>query len=192
MTTLFGLVPLFADRKEGADLLSRVAAGSTSALAAVYDAHADRVYAFARRLVGEEAAAEDLVHEVFIALPSAASRYRGDASIRTFLLSIAHNLARHHVRAAARRRAAMGRLAIVTETLSESADAHTHRKELAARLQHALDQLPLDQRMAFVLCEVDEQTAPEAAAIVGAPVATVRTRLFHAKKKLRDLLEEQT
>lgn len=190
MASLLGILPLFGERNESVDLLSRVASGSPSALAAVYDAHAERLYAFSRRLVGEDAAAEDLVHEVFLALPSAASRYRGDASLRTFLLSIAHNHARHYVRAASRRRAAMTRFEEESASShAESPDEDAERRQLAARLQRALDQLPLDQRVAFVLCEVEEQTSTEAAAIVGAPEGTVRTRVFHAKKKLRELLE---
>ncbi len=63
--------------------------------------------AFAKRLVGETAATEDLVHEVFVTLPKAIRGYRGDSSLRTFLISIAVNHARHHVRAAVRRRRAM-------------------------------------------------------------------------------------
>jgi RNA polymerase sigma-70 factor (ECF subfamily) len=70
-------------------------------------------------------------------------------------------------------------------------DREAERRQLANRLQRALDALPLDQRIAFVLCEVEEQTSAEAAAIVGAPEGTVRTRLFHAKKKLREALDEE-
>ena len=58
-------------------------------------------------------------------------------------------------------------------------------------LTRALDDLPLDQRVAFVLCEVEERTSREVAEIVGVPEATVRTRLFHAKKKLRVLLQAE-
>jgi RNA polymerase sigma-70 factor (ECF subfamily) len=68
---------------------------------------------------------------------------------------------------------------------------NAERTELARALQRALDELPLDQRVAFVLCEVEERTSREISTIVGAPEATVRTRLFHAKKKLRALLENQ-
>jgi RNA polymerase sigma-70 factor (ECF subfamily) len=191
MTATFGIVPLLGERDEGSRLLARVASGSASALAAVYDAHAERVYAFARRLVGDDAAAEDLVHDVFLALPAAASRYRGDASVRTFLLSIAQNQSRHHVRAAARRRAMLVRFEDEPRVPVAPPDREAERAELANRLQRALDALPLDQRIAFVLCEVEEQTSAEAAAIVGAPEGTVRTRLFHAKKKLREALDEE-
>jgi RNA polymerase sigma-70 factor (ECF subfamily) len=65
------------------------------------------------------------------------------------------------------------------------------RKRLAAKLWAALDELPIDQRVVFVLCEVEQRTSVEVAAIVGAPEGTVRTRLFHAKRKLREALEDE-
>ena len=64
----------------------------------------------------------------------------------------------------------------------------TYRRELGARLAAALDELPLPQRVAFVLCEVEELTSAQAAVVADAPEATIRTRLFHARRRLRDLL----
>ena len=66
-----------------------------------------------------------------------------------------------------------------------------NRASLARALTAALDKLPLDQRVAFVLCEVEERTSREVAEIVGAPEGTVRTRLYHAKQKLREELERK-
>lgn len=170
------------------DLVDRLRRGEVGAIGEVYDRHHGAVRAFARRLVGDAATAEDLVHEVFVTLPKAARRFRGDSSLRTFLISIAVNHARHHVRAASRRRAAMERYA-------EARHAHavpgmsSERLELAELLSNALDRLPLDQRVCFVLCDVEGHTSVEASAIAKVPEATVRTRLFHARKKLRAMLE---
>ena len=55
----------------------------------------------------------------------------------------------------------------------------------------ALDRLPLPQRVAFVLCEVEELTSAQAVAITGAPEATIRTRLFHARRRLREWLTDE-
>ena len=63
------------------------------------------------------------------------------------------------------------------------------REQAASALTRALDELSHDHRVAFVLCEVEERTSAEVSTIVGAPEGTVRTRLFHAKKKLRESLE---
>lgn len=104
------------------------------------------------------------------------------------MISIAVNHARHYVRAAQRRRRALSAYGESRTTDSSDPEREARREELAELLTRALDALPLEQRVAFVLCEVEERTSGEAAKIVNAPEATVRTRLFHAKKKLRQAL----
>jgi RNA polymerase sigma-70 factor (ECF subfamily) len=64
------------------------------------------------------------------------------------------------------------------------------RAQLAAALTRALDALPLEQRVAIVLCEVEERSSAEAALIVGVPEGTIRTRVFHGKRKLREALTQ--
>jgi RNA polymerase sigma-70 factor, ECF subfamily len=172
-------------------LVARLRAGDLSALGEAYDAHHVHVRAFARRLLGDEGAAEDLVQETFLTLPRAVARFRGESSLRTFLVSIAVRHVSHHVRAAARRRLAMARLAREPHVSRPAPDEDMERRRLAAALLRALDTLPVDQRVAVVLCEVEGRTSAEAARIVGAPEATVRTRLFHAKRKLAVLLASE-
>ena len=186
---------LVSARDSQAGLLERLRRGEARAIAEVYDEHAGAVLGFARRLVGDDAAAEDLVHEVFVTLPAAIRSFQEASSLRTFLVSIAVNHARHHVRAAARRRSAMARFAdessVSSLNDSGSPEKDAMRVDLARALTHALDELPIEQRVAFVLCEVEERTSREVAEIVGAPEATVRTRLFHAKRKLREELSKR-
>jgi RNA polymerase sigma-70 factor (ECF subfamily) len=173
-------------------LIARLQRAEPAAVGEAYDQHHAAVRAFARRLVGDREEAEDLVHETFVTLPRAIQRYRGDANIRTFLISIAVNHAKHFVRAAGRRRAAMERLAKQSEPPpAQSPEQTATNRELARALARALDTLPLDQRIAFVLCEVEERSSREVAATVRAPEATIRTRLFHARKKLRAALEKE-
>jgi RNA polymerase sigma-70 factor, ECF subfamily len=174
-------------------LVERLRRGERAAVAEVYDGHQGALRAFARKLTGDAHVAEDLVHDVFVALPSAVKRFREDAALRTFLISIAVNHARKHVRAASRRRSAMERYAREPEGggIGGSPEGDAARKQLAGALSRALDKLPLDQRVAFVLCEVEQRTSREAAEVVDAPEETVRTRLFHARKKLRAILEKE-
>lgn len=172
-------------------LVLRLRRAEPAAVAEVYDAHHTAVRAFAKRLLGDAAAAEDLVHEVFVSLPKVSRNFRGDSSLRTFLISIAVNHARHHVRAAQRRRRAISAYGELPSADARDPEHEARRKELAELLTRALDTLPVEQRVAFVLCEVEERTSREAAEIVGAPEATLRTRLFHAKKKLRQALETE-
>lgn len=172
-------------------LVDRVADGDAQALAALYRQHHEAVRAFARRLLGNPSIAEDLVHDVFLAAPAAFRGYRRDSEVRTFLISIAVNKAKHHLRAASRLRRAVERFGDDPKAPPPlGPDEESERRELCSELQRALDQLPLEQRVAVILCAVEDRTAAEAAAIVGAPENTVRTRVFHAKRKLREILGE--
>jgi RNA polymerase sigma-70 factor (ECF subfamily) len=163
--------------------------GEVDAVAAAYDEHHAALCSFAKRLLADDHAAEDLVQDVFVVLPDLAHRLTAGASLRSFLLGIAANRARHHARARARRRKFAERLeheplapVLDPETLSE-------RRLLAARLESALETLPLDQRTTFVLKEIEGYAAKEVADILAIPEATVRTRLFHARQRLRAFLD---
>jgi RNA polymerase sigma-70 factor (ECF subfamily) len=173
-------------------LVDRLRAGDAGAIEMLYRQHHEAVRAFARRLLGHPDVAEDLVHDVFLNAPAAFGRYRGESTFRTFLVSVAVNKAKHYVRAATRRRRMIDRFAIEPERPpSAPPDETVERRELAEELQRALDRLPLDERVVVVLCEVEERTSSEVAAIVHAPEATVRTRLFRAKRKLRAMIDRE-
>jgi RNA polymerase sigma-70 factor (ECF subfamily) len=171
-----------------AALIEGLRSGQLPALAALFDRWQQRVRVLARRLLSDPAAAEDVVQEVFTALPQAVRRFRGDANFEAFLLGIAIKRVRRHQRAAARRQRALARLPNAEAGGRTDPERDAYRRELGARLAAALEQLPLRQRVAFVLCEVEDLTAAQAAAIADTPEATIRTRLFHARRRLRDLL----
>jgi RNA polymerase sigma-70 factor (ECF subfamily) len=177
--------------RENESLLARLRAGEVSALGEAFDAHHAHVRAFARRITGDDSAAEDLVQETFLALPRAIARFRGESSVRTLLVSIAVNHARNHVRAAARRREALARLACEVKTPSSTPAEDVERAQLAGALIRALDSLPIDQRVTVVLCEVEERTSAEVAVITGVPEGTVRSRLHHARRKLLEALAKE-
>lgn len=170
-------------------LVERLASAEPAAIGEVYDAHHRAIHAFAWRLLGDAMAAEDLVHDVFVALPKAVRRFRGDASLRTFLIGIAVNHARHHVRSATRRRAALERLGRENPEPLRTPEQGARQAELARALTRAMDDLSVEHRVTFVLAEVEDRSSREVAEILGIPDATVRTRLHHAKKKLRAALE---
>lgn len=179
-----------ASRTAEAELIERVRSGDSQALGHMYDAHHSYVRAFATRLVGDPHAAEDLVHDVFVALPKAIRRYRGESSLRSFLMGVTVNHARHHQRAAARRRRtweAFAEAEFVTNAFGSGQNNPVIARQLA-ELHRALDELPEAQRVAFVICEVEGQTSAEAAVILDVPEGTVRTRLFHARGALRKIL----
>ena len=173
------------------DLVARLRRGERAAIGEAYAAHHAAVRGFARHLVGDDAAAEDIVHDTFVALPRAVERFRGDAPLRGFLIGVAANHARRHIRSAARRRKAMARLEDAPPAATPDPAQVTARRRLADHLLAALDRVPVDQRVAFVLCEVEQRTSIEVARILDVPEGTVRTRAFHARRRLRELLAEE-
>jgi RNA polymerase sigma-70 factor (ECF subfamily) len=187
------VIPGAADVSGGSPEAAIAAAlrdGRLDGLAMAYDRWHQRVRVLARRLLGDDATAEDVVQEVFTALPGALRSFRGEVSLETFVLAIAVKRSRHHQRVAARRRRALERLGWSAGAGAVAGDPEhdAYRRQLAERMGGALAELPLDQRVSFVLCEVEGMTSGEAAVIAGAPEATLRTRLFHARRKLRSLL----
>jgi RNA polymerase sigma-70 factor (ECF subfamily) len=180
------------DAAADSDLVARLREGDRDAVEQAYLAHHVAIRGFARRLVGDTASAEDIVHEAFVALPRVIRRFRGEGSLRAFLIGVAANHSRRHVRSAMRRRRATERLAAHEDLQPHTVDATDQliTKQLAGKLWAALDDLPIEQRIVFVLCEAEQRTSVEVAEIVGAPEGTVRTRLFHAKRKLRERLGE--
>ncbi len=171
--------------------VARLRSGDMEALGDLYDLHHAAVRAFAVRFLGDAVAAEDLLHDVFVGLPRAIAGYRGDAPLRSFLVAMAANQSKNHVRAAVRRRSLVQRASREPEPTVAAADDAHEREELGRMLQRALDQLSHEHRVTFVLCEIEERTSPAVAIMLGIPEATVRTRLFHAKKRLRELLGDE-
>jgi len=176
--------------RDDAALVAALRRSDATALGEAYDAHHLAVRAFARRLLGDESTAEDLVQDVFLALPRAVERFRGECTLRTLLISIAVNHASHHLRSAMRRRAAHSRLLSEPPPSAPDVEEQLRRARTREALTRALDALPLDQRVAIVLCEVEERTSAEAAEIVGVPAGTIRTRVLHGKRRLREALAQ--
>jgi len=173
-----------------ADLTAVVAARDAAALARVYDEHQAALCSFCHRLLGEREAAEDLVHDVFVHLPELIHKLEAGRSLRAFLLAVAANRAKHYARGAARRRKLAERFAVEPNAPSAQPDQAAEQRWVASRIALALDQLPHDQRVTFVLAELEGQDAAAIAGILSIPEATARTRLFHARRKLRAILSE--
>jgi RNA polymerase sigma-70 factor (ECF subfamily) len=174
-----------------AALVARLRRGEAEALGLAYDAHHESVRRFARQLLADDDAAEDVVHDVFVALPGASKRFEGRSSLRTFLFSIAANVVRHAKRATARRLGAYERLHEEPRDASEDVEVARERRALAELMDRLLQRLPMDQRLVVVLCVIEDRTSTEVAEILRVPEGTVRTRLFHARKKLREWVDEE-
>lgn len=176
----------------GADgaFLARVRSADAEAIAEVYDAHHVALCSFARRLLCDDHAAEDLVQDVFLILPRVVHKLDRGKSLRSFLLAIAANRARHHLRALSRRRRFAERLVREPLPVVEDPERLSERRTLAERLERALETLSLEHRVTFVLREIEGCDVQEVAEILGIPESTVRTRVFNARRKLKDSLAE--
>lgn len=174
-----------------ASLVDSLRAGETRAVARIYDEHHGMLRNLALRLIGDPDVADDLVHEVFVDLPKAVERFREDALLSTFLCGMLIRKSNKHIRSAVRARRAMNRVAFERRPAAECPESYTMRRSLAEAIDRALDVLTVNQRVAFVLCEVEDKTSFEAALLLRVRPTTLRTRLFHAKRKLRDVLEQE-
>lgn len=179
-------------------LVQRCAAGDEAACTELVGEHQRMVIQLAMNLLGDRDEALDLSQEVFLRVFRTIHRFRGQSSLRTWIYRIAVNQARNRHRFWRRRHRADQvsldeHLATHGEFVSEG-DATPERvlaqKELAARLQAALDRLPFDQRTAIVLREIDGLSYEEIAFSLGLAIGTVKSRLTRARQALRLELNE--
>ena len=172
----------------------RVRSGSRAVFDEIFDAHAGVVYAHALRATGNWAVAEDVVSLTFLEAWRLREKLRDEVvSVRGWLLGIATNVLRNTTRAARRHRAAMSRLP-PRATVPDFADevvgrlADTEQLQAAAR---ALGRLRRADREVFTLCVWSDLSYAEAAAVLGIPVGTVRSRLSRARARLRELAHDE-
>ena len=180
-----------SEPRQAKDSVEALVRGDRQALAALYREHHQAVRGLVRRFLADEAAVEDVVHDTFLAAPAAFARFRGDGNERSYLYSMAVHRVQDHVRSTSRRRGWLARFSsdpVTTRAPVATPADETDRARLATRLRQALDTLGFEHRAVVVLCEVEEMTSPEVARILSIPEGTVRTRLHHAKKRLRELL----
>ncbi len=171
-------------------LVAACAVGEAAALGALFDRFQSVTYRFLSRLVGSQCEElDDLVQGTFLEVWRCAERFRGTSAVRTWVLGIAANLARHHVRGEQRKSAAIGALASVPKPNAADVAGSVERKELVGRLQAALDGLPADLRVAFVMCDLEETPGVEVARVLGLRPGTLWRRLHEARKALRGALE---
>ncbi len=150
----------------------------------------EEIAAFARRLTGNTADADDLVQATFERAFGSWRELREPAACRAWLFRIARNLFVDGKRAAAIR--SRFSLALGSEALSEAfvVPMETVERMTARELEAALDRLPGDQREALLLCDLWGFQYAEIAEIVGSPTGTVRSRIARARSRMSALLRK--
>lgn len=186
-------------RKEGAvaelsdeALLAACGVGETAALAALFDRYRVHVRRFIARLAGADARdLDDLVQTTFLEIFRAARRFRGASTVKSWIFGIAVNVVRQHARGERRRKAAMKQLESVPASAARCADASTLGRQQLEQLARALQELPHDLRVAFVMCDLEEIPGTEVAEILGVRSGTLWRRLHQARLALRSAVEEE-
>ena len=178
--------------------MERLAAGSDAGLNALMERHAGPVFQFLFRMLGDEEDANDLAQETFVRVYRHRERYDG-GKFTTWLYTIAGNLARNEYR----RRSRHPNVSLETENdasggnlgdLLPSADLGPAESAQALERQEAVrtavHNLPADLKEAIVLCEWEEMSAAEAATILNTTTRGVESRLYRARKLLKERLKK--
>src|ERR1700686_3773566 len=171
-------------------LIARIAGGDRLAMQVLFARHHVRVYRFVLRLVRNEATAEDLISEVFLDIWRQAGKFEGRSAVSTWMLSIA----RFKALSVLRKRPEQERDEETAERIEDQSDdpeTALAKKDKGAALRQCLSALSAEPREIIDLVYYHEKSVEEVAGIVGIPEATVKTRMFYARKKLSELLKEQ-
>jgi RNA polymerase sigma-70 factor (ECF subfamily) len=170
-------------------LIGRIAEGDRLAMQVLFARHHVRVFRFVLRLVRNDATAEDLISEVFLDVWRQAGKFEGRSAVSTWLLSIARFKALSVLRR--KPESELEDAAEAIEDTSDTADVALEKKEKADIIRKCLSGLSADHREIIDLVYYHEKSVEEVAEIVGIPEATVKTRMFYARKKLAELLKAQ-
>ncbi len=186
-----------ANARDRADM-ERLAAGHDAALDDLMERHATPVFHFLCRMVGNEDDASDLAQETFVRVFRARATFRTGEKFSTWLFTIAANLARNHFRWRSRHpnvslEAETGEaeqtLGSTLPATDRAPNEHALAAERAQAVRAAVRKLPEDLREAIVLCEWEELSTAEAAAILETTPKAVESRLYRARQILRERLE---
>jgi RNA polymerase sigma-70 factor, ECF subfamily len=169
-------------------LISRIAAGDRLAMQVLYARHHVRVYRFVLRLVGNASTAEDLISEVFLDVWRQAGKFEARSAASTWLIAIARFKALSVLRRKPEEELD-DETAEAIEDLADDPETTVQKKDKGEVLRKCLSALSPDHREIIDLVYYHEKSVEEVAEMVGIPEATVKTRMFYARKKLSELLK---
>ncbi len=179
--------------QEEADLLARAAAGDRAAFRVLYSRHREAVARLVFRMLGGSRDVDDVVQEVFFQVYKSLKDFRGQSKFSTWLHRVTVNVVLMH------RRAARSRPTYTEEPHPDTTpddelvapDVDADRRARVRAFARILERLAEKKRVVFVLHELEGVSPTEIAEIVGAPVLTVRTRLFYARREIEAMLGDE-
>lgn len=190
------MASLDSDALDRADM-ARLVEGQDAALNDLMARHAGPIFGFLHRMLSDEDAAQDFAQETFVRVYQHRDRFRPDANFSTWLYTIAANLGRNHLRWRGHRQhdsldapsregsVSLGEVLPGTAPLPSGALETTER---AVAVRAAVAALPAELRASLVLAEWEEKSVAETAAILSLTPKAVETRLYRARKLLRETL----
>src|SRR4029077_20698458 len=168
-------------------VIRRIAEGDQLAMRTLFGRHRVPLYRWLLRLAGDEALAEDLLSDVFLDVWRQAAAFEARSSVSTWLLAIA----RYKALSARRRRTDAELDEKVASTVADTADdpeVALQKKPRAELLRHSVARLSPEHGEVIDLVYFHGKSIKEVAEIVGIAEATVKTRMFYARKKLADFV----
>lgn len=170
------------------ELVERVAGGDRAAVRLLFMRHHARVYRFVARQTGSEMMADDIANEVFLELWRQAPAFQGRSEVSTWLLGIARFKALSALRK--RREEAIDEddAAAIPDT-ADTPEVAVMKDDKATALRGMVNALPEEHRTVIDLAYYHSKSVTEIAEILEIPVATVKTRMFYARKKLGEALQ---
>lgn len=175
------------DMSDDVSTISRVLAGDAGAFRELVVRHERRVYGFAWQLLRDAGEAEDVAQEVFVAAYRKLGEFEaGRAQFSTWLLALTRNRCCNVLRGRERRE----RIERQVSRPLPAPEAAAADGEVWQELDRALERLPLEQRTAFVLAELQDLPYAEIAAIEGVEIGTVKSRVSRARERLREALQD--
>jgi RNA polymerase sigma factor (sigma-70 family) len=178
-----------ANRDEVA-LVGRVACGAVAAFDSLFRRYAPRVVRFLERRMRAREVIDEIVNDTMLVVWRKAGTFNRASRVSTWILGIA---SRRRLKALERSNDRVSAVDVAEiEIATESGpEARLVADDARRRLIAAIDALPDEQRSVVVLTYFEGRTYPEIARIVGCPVNTVKTRMFHARRRLKTLLAEE-
>ncbi len=177
-------------RDDDRALIAAIRGGSEPAFNILVDRHQQAVRTFLRRLLGNDADADDMAQETFLAAWTSARSFRDDGDVRSWLCGIAWRKAKGAQRSWFRRSARDTAHHEQSSGVARGAGSASIEDRLAVKA--ALQALPLEQRAAVTLCLVCGFSHSEAAKILGAALGTVKSHVLRGRDRLREAIERKT
>ena len=171
-------------------LVQAVARGERRAFEELYAMFFRPLSGYLLRMVRDTGLVEELVDDTFFEAWKHAARFRGDSKLSTWLFGIARNRALNALRARKPAHQELDDGVVAFADSAQAPDRQASQRQTAQALTTALAGLPSDQREALELVLHQGLRYEEAAQVLGAPLNTVKTRVFHARRKLREALAD--